>query len=189
MTRRAPREIAWCAISAAYGLASLALVVFWLLPSALASVSVLGTAVGLVCLAGGLRAARLLAALQRRALSRFTGITIDAPPQPERGGGLLVRLGQRLRDRAAWRAVAYILIWLPFTAVQAYVVVLGISGVLGLLLPLVWPVLHVNPKDTRFRFLCPPSGACSSERGQARSSPAWPGLGFSWPQRCSPGPP
>lgn len=158
MTRRAPREIACCAISAAYGLAGLALVVFWLLPSALALVSVLGTAVGLVCLAGGLRAARLLAALQRRALSRFTGINIDAPPRLERGGGLLVRLGQRLRDRAAWRAVAYMLIRLPLTAVQAYVVVLGISGVFDLLLPLVWPVLHLNPHGHPVQVLAPPFG-------------------------------
>ena len=84
MTRRALREIAYCAISAAYGLAGLLLVVFWLLPSVAASVSVLGTAVGLLTLAGGLYAARLLAALQRRILARFAGITIDAPPRLER---------------------------------------------------------------------------------------------------------
>jgi hypothetical protein len=63
MTRRAPREIAYCAVSAACGLAGAVLVVFWLLPSALASVSVLGTVVGLLCLAGGLQGDRLPAAL------------------------------------------------------------------------------------------------------------------------------
>jgi hypothetical protein len=145
MTRRAPREIAYCTISSACGLAGLALVVLWLLPSALASVTVLGTAAGLLCLAGGLRAARLLAGLQRRALSRFAGVTIDAPPRPGRAGGPLARLGQGLRDRAAWRAVAHTVIRLPLTAVQACVVVLCTSGVLDLLLPLGWPVLHVNP--------------------------------------------
>jgi signal transduction histidine kinase len=153
---RAPREIAYCAISVACGLAGLALVVLWLLPSVLASVSVLGTVVGLLCLAGGLRAARLLAALQRRALSRFAGMTIDAPPRLERGSGLLVRLGQRLRDRAAWRAVAYLLIRLPLTAVQAYVVVLGTCGVLDLLLPLGWPALHINPKGSPVQLPAPP---------------------------------
>jgi signal transduction histidine kinase len=159
MISRAPREIAYCAISAACGLAGLALVVLWLLPSALASVSVLGTVVGLLCLAGGLSAARLLAALQRRALSRFAGMTIDAPPPLDRGSGLLDRLGQRLRDRAAWRAVAHTVIRLPVTAVQAYVVVLGISGVLDLLLPLGWPVLHVNPRGTAVQFPAPPFGS------------------------------
>jgi hypothetical protein len=121
---RAPRDIVYCAIGAACGLAVLALVVLWLLPSALASVSVFGTVVGLLCLAGGLRAARLLAGLQRRALSRFAGMTIDAPPRLERGSGLLVRLGRRLRDRAAWRnsllfsgimAGAGVCPWLPVT--------------------------------------------------------------------------
>jgi signal transduction histidine kinase len=156
---RAPREIAYCAIGAAYGLAGLTLVAFWLLPSALASVSVLGTAAGLLFLAGGLRAARLLAALQRRALSRFAGVTIDAPPRLERGSGPLDWLGKRLGDRAAWRAVAHTVIRLPITAAQAYVVVLCTSGVLDLLLPLGWPVLHVNPKGSPVQFPAVPFGS------------------------------
>ena len=144
MTRRALREIAYCAISAAYGLAGLLLVVFWLLPSVAASVSVLGTAVGLLTLAGGLYAARLLAALQRRILARFAGITIDAPPRLEPAGGPLAWLGRRLTDGSAWRAVAYTVIRLPLTVVQWSVVVFGAYGVFELLFPLWWPLLGLH---------------------------------------------
>jgi signal transduction histidine kinase len=144
MARRTLREIACCAISAAYGLAGLLLVVFWLVPSVAASVSVLGTAVGLLCLAGGLCAARLLAALQRRVLSRFAGITIDALPRLERAGGPLAWLGRRLTDGAAWRAVAYTVIRLPLTAVQWSVVVFSAFGVFELLFPVEWPLLGLH---------------------------------------------
>lgn len=149
MTSRALREIAYCATSTAYGLAGLALVVFWLAPSALASVTVLGTVAGLLCLAGGLRAARLLGALHRQALSRLAGVTIDAPlplplPLPP-GSGPLTRLDRRLRDRAAWRAVAYLVIRVPLTAVHGYVIALAACGVVDMLLPLGWPVLGIHP--------------------------------------------
>jgi signal transduction histidine kinase len=145
MTRRALCEIACCAISAAYGLAGLALVVFWLLPSALASVTVLGTAPGLLLLAGGLRAARQLAASQRRALSRFAGVALHEPPQLARADGPLGWLALRLKDGTAWRAVGYLLARLPVAAVQAYVVVLAASGVLDAALAFSWRSLYPDP--------------------------------------------
>src|SRR5579862_8510704 len=149
MTRRAPREFAYCAISAPCGLAGLALIVFWLLPSALASFTVLGTVAGLLCLAGGLGAARFLAALQRRVLSRFAGVTIDAPTRfVERGSGPLVRLERRLKDRDAWRAVGYLVTRLPLTAVQWYVFAFGVFGLLDLLFPLGWLVLGISPSGS-----------------------------------------
>lgn len=168
-TRRVPREIACCAISAAGGLAGLALVALWLLPSALASVTVLGTAAGLVCLAGGLRAARPLATLHRRTLARFADTAIDAPPRLRRAGGTLARLSQRLRDRAAWRAVAYLVIRAPVTVVQACIVAFVACGVADLLLPLGWSAL--------------PSGAA-----ELPFPPAWPVLSSYPPLVAHPGP-
>jgi signal transduction histidine kinase len=159
MTRRVPREIACCASGAACGLAGLALVVLWLLPSALASVTVLGTAAGLAGLAGGLRAARRLAGLQRRALARFAGPAIDAPPQLRRTGGALARLSQRLRDRAAWRAVAYLVIRLPVTVVQGYVVAFVACGVTDLLRPSGWSALPAGVAELPFPLGWPALGS------------------------------
>lgn len=167
--RRLPREIAYCAISAAGGLAGLALVALWLVPSALASVTVLGTAAGLVGLAGGLRAARRVATLQRRVLVRFADTTIDAPPQLRRPGDTLAGLSQRLQDRAAWRAVAFLVIKLPVTVAQAYVVAFIACGVADLLLPLGWSAL--------------PSGAA-----QLPFPLAWPTLSSYPPLVAHPGP-
>ena len=80
MIRRAPRDIAYCAISAVHGLAGLCLVVLWIIPSVWVAATVLGAAIGLLLTVGGLFAARLLGGLQRRTLARFAGVTVEAPP-------------------------------------------------------------------------------------------------------------
>jgi signal transduction histidine kinase len=138
MTRRAPREIAYCAISAAYGLAGMTLVAFWLAPSIWLSVTVLGTAAGLLLTMGGLRAARVLATLQRRTLAAVVRVTVDPPPPFEPGTGVLGRLEKRLKDQVAWRAVAYLLARLPLAVLQAWVIGFAACAVLDFLYPVGW---------------------------------------------------
>jgi signal transduction histidine kinase len=148
MTRRALREIAYCAICAAYGLAGLFLILFWLLPSVGLTATVLGTVVGLVFLMGTLRAARILAAMQRRTLALCTGVTVESPPPFEPGNGLFERLDRRLKDRAAWRAIAYLVIRLPLAVLQGWAVAFFCCGVADVLYPLGWPLLRHRPPGT-----------------------------------------
>jgi signal transduction histidine kinase len=153
MTRRTPREIAYCAISAAYGVGGLALILFWLIPSVCLSITVIGTVIGLLCMAGALRAARALGGLQRRTLERFAGVTVEPPPRFEPGSGVLGRLDRRLKDRAAWRAVGYLLVRLPLATVQGYTAAFAVCGVVDLLYPLGWALLRHHPRGTTLRPL------------------------------------
>ena len=124
----------------------------------------------MLALAAGLGTARQVAALQRRVLTRFAGIKIDALPRPEPGRGRLARLTQRLTDRTAWRAVAYLVVRLPLTAVQAYVLVLVASAVADLLYPVGWLVLQANRTASRCQSSpSSPSAASRSEPGRGRS--------------------
>lgn len=148
LVRRTPREIAYCAISAAYGAAGLFFLVFWLLPSIGLSFTVIGTVVGLLLVMGALRVARLLAALQRRTLSRFAHVTVDAPPRFERGSSVLGRIDRRLKDRAAWRAVAYLVTRLPLAAVQGWLVAFAACAVIDILYPLIWSFLRNSRAGT-----------------------------------------
>lgn len=151
MSHRAPREIAYCGLSAAFGLGGLFLVLFWLVPSVWLCVTVLGTAVGLLLTTGALRAARIMAHLQRRALDRFARVTVDSPPPFEPGSGLLGRLDTRLTDRVAWRAVAYLVIRLPLAVVQGWVIAFAGCAVIDFLYPLGWYFLRAHPPGMHAR--------------------------------------
>ncbi|MEV8460798.1 MULTISPECIES: sensor histidine kinase [Streptomyces] len=98
------------------------------------------TTLGLWLLAGTVRGAQALGAVQRALARRLLGVEIDAPVPP-RAQGLLGRRRAALADRAAWRAAGCALLT-PFTAVLGYVaVVLGyVYGVLLTLHPLLAPV-------------------------------------------------
>jgi signal transduction histidine kinase len=180
MTRRAPRDIAYCAISAAYGLAGLALVLFWLAPSVWLSVTVLGTAAGLLLTMGGLRAARVLASLQRRTLARFAGVTVDPPPPFEPGSGLLGRLEKRLKDQAAWRAVGYLAARLPLAVLQAWVVAFASCGVADFSYPLIWRFVHPHrPSPLPVRVVTPvPFGGLAISTWPGAFLASLIGLGF-----------
>ncbi|MFF9620399.1 sensor histidine kinase [Streptomyces griseosporeus] len=98
------------------------------------------TTLGLWLLAGTVRGAQALGAVQRALARRLLGVEIDAPVPP-RGQGLLGRRRAVLADRAAWRAAGCALLT-PFTALPGYVaVVAGYAyGVLLTLHPLLAPL-------------------------------------------------
>jgi signal transduction histidine kinase len=163
MIRRAPRDIAYCAISAVHGVAGLCLVMLWIIPSAWAAATVLGAAIGLLLTVGGLFAARLLGGLQRRTLARFAGVTVESPPPFTPGTGVLGRLEQRLKDRAAWRAVGYLSARVPLAGVQGWITVTALCGVADFLYPLFWRLVHPHrPNPLPVRVVTPvPFGGLS----------------------------
>ncbi|MDH6215530.1 sensor histidine kinase [Streptomyces pseudovenezuelae] len=99
------------------------------------------TTVGLWLVAGTVRGALALGALQRGLARRLLGVEIEEPPVPQ-GGGVFAWRRALLGERSGWRAVACALLT-PFTGVLAYVAVV-IGYVYGVLLTL-HPVLsHLN---------------------------------------------
>lgn len=143
MIRRALREVAYCAISAAHGVAGLFFLAWWVVPSAIMSVTVLGTLPGLLLLIGALRAARLMGTLQRWFLARVAGMTVDPPPPPPSGrGGVALWLQDQLSDRAGWRAVGYLAARLPLMLLQSATVAFVLSGAIDFLYPVFWTLVH-----------------------------------------------
>ena len=142
-THRAWRDVARCLAGAITGVAGFILVVGTLLPAFVVTVSVVGTAVGLLVIVGVLRLARLVAAVQRRILR----VASPAPFVP--GSGALGRLDRRLRDRDAWRAVGYVLVKFPVTILGGYAVAAVGIGVADCTYPLVWALFRHHPAGTR----------------------------------------
>jgi signal transduction histidine kinase len=138
LTRRTGRELLYCAAGGLAGVAGFWVTVVLLLTGLTVSASIIGTVVGLLLLTVALRVSRGLGSLHRRLLRWFLGHQVQAPPRFQPGTGILGRLDRRLRDRAAWRGVAYSLAKLPVAAVQLYAVVVAVVGVVDLTYPVDW---------------------------------------------------
>jgi signal transduction histidine kinase len=137
-TRRTVHELLYCGFGGLAGLAGFLITVVLLAVGLTVSVSVLGTVVGLLLLILALRVIRRLGGLHRRLARWLLGYRVEAPPKFQPGSGILGRLDKRLRDRAAWRSVAYSLIKLPTSAVQLYAATAACIGLVDLSYPEVW---------------------------------------------------
>ncbi len=138
LTRRTVHELLYCGFGGLAGLAGFWITVVLLALGLTISVSVLGTVVGLLLLTLALRIIRRLGALHRRLARWLLGYRVEAPPKFQRGSGILGRLDKRLRDRAAWRSVAYSLVKLPTAAVQLYAAAAACLGLVDLSYPVDW---------------------------------------------------
>src|SRR5512146_2695590 len=138
VTRRAWREVLYCAAGALAGTAGFLLVLCTLVPALIISVSVLGTVVGLLMIVAVLVMARWLGGLHRLLLRRGTGYRLTAPAPRQRGEGVLGRLDRRLRDRDGWRAVGHAMLKFPVAVVQAWAVTAVAEGLADIGYPLIW---------------------------------------------------
>jgi len=157
-TRRAWGELAWCLAGVPLGVAGFVVTVVLLAVGAGLSLTLVGSTLGVLLLIGTLAVVRRLGALHRRLAEALLGEQVAAPPRPRpptgRGpvGRLAVRLGARLRDRASWRAVAYMLVKLPLAIVGFYPVALWAVGLANMTYVLWWggfrhhaPGTHLGP--------------------------------------------
>ncbi len=144
-TRRTRRELLYCGLGGLAGLLGFWIVVVLLAFGLTVSASILGTVVGLLLITVTLRLSRRLGSLHRRLSNRILGQQVEAPPRFQPGTGVLGRLDRRLRDRAAWRAVWYILVKLPVAFVQVYAIALAVCGLLDLCYPLYWELFRNHP--------------------------------------------
>ncbi len=137
-TRRTVRELAYCGLGGLAGVAGFYVTVLSFAAGLTITASILGTVIGLLLLTLALLISRRLGALHRRLARWLLGYQVTAPARFQPGKGILGRLDRRLRDRVAWRAVAYSLIKLPVSAVQLYSLTLAGFGLADWTYPAVW---------------------------------------------------
>ncbi|MCG7285114.1 sensor domain-containing protein [Cellulomonas sp. ACRRI] len=161
--RRSGARVAYCLLSSVPAVAGFVVViaVAVLLGSAL-TLTVLGAVPGVGLLVAGLTLARALGRLHRALARRFLGVQVVDParvaqPHP----GLVAGVVARLRDPAAWRAVAYVLVKMPLAVLGLWAVTWWLVGVVDLVAPvrrlvgqrdvdLVWPVPGGGPRLDSF---------------------------------------
>jgi signal transduction histidine kinase len=152
-TRRAWRDVWFCATGAITGVAGFAVVVAVLVPALAMSGSIVGAVIGLPLIIAALGIVRQLGVLHRRALRRATGERVTAPPPPRPGSGVLGRLGRRLRDSGGWRAVGYAGVKLPVAIAEGYVAAATVIGLADCAYPLAWVLFGNRPVGTKLRPL------------------------------------
>ncbi len=109
------------------------------------SLSFAGMLVGLPLLMVSLLGAQRLGALHRRLAGRLLGVRVEPPPPPRPQPGALGRARAALADPVGWRAVAYLLLKLPLSALGVIILVyLLLWGLPYLTFPIWWEILHVN---------------------------------------------
>ena len=138
LTGRTVRELLYCGFGGLAGVVGFGITVVMLASGFTVSASVLGTVFGLLLLNLALRVSRRLGALHRRLARWLLGYRVEPPPKFQPGSGILGRLDKRLRDRAAWRGVAYSLIKLPTSAVQLYTTTAACIGLVDMSYPVDW---------------------------------------------------
>src|ERR1700744_4726981 len=94
-SRRARRDLGFCAAGAITGLVGFAVVAVVLIPALVISVSIVGTVIGLALVVAALCIARGLGGLHRRVQRIATGERVSAPAPFRPGTGLLSRLDRR----------------------------------------------------------------------------------------------
>jgi signal transduction histidine kinase len=166
-TRRAVRDVWFCATEAITGLVGFALVVAIGIPGLVVSASVVGAVIGLPLLAAAIGLARLLGAWHRRALLLATGerVTAPRPSTPPSGAGrvgplarLNRALGRPLRDPGGWRAVGYAAAKLPVAVAGGYVAAATLIGLADCAYPLAWVLFGNRPvgeRDKPLKALAP----------------------------------
>ena len=148
-SRRARRDLRFCAAGAITGLVGFVLVAVVLIPALVISVSIVGTVVGLALVVAALCLARGLGGLHRRVQRIAGGEQVSAPAPFRPGSGLLSRLDRRLRDRDGWRAVGYTGVKLPLAFVEGYAVAAVGIGLVEFVYPLAWVLLRNHPAGTK----------------------------------------
>ncbi|MDN3028317.1 sensor histidine kinase [Streptomyces sp. S.PB5] len=138
-SRRAWQETAYCLLSFVPNLVGFTLVAVTVVALGCAlTLTVFGAVPGLLFLVAGLALARGLGALQRRLARRLLGEHVAEPPRPRAGRGRVEGVKARLQDVTAWRAVAYVLVKLPVSALGLWAVAWWVIGALHVIAPLRW---------------------------------------------------
>ena len=134
-TKRPWTELAFWIVSGALAVVSLGIVA----ATMIAGVWLIITFVGLIIIAFSLRIARGIGRWQRGLALNFLGEVVEEPNPFVRRPGFFGWLQSALRDRVAWRSVAYLALKVPWTVLGAYVAFsLWWDAITGILSPIFW---------------------------------------------------
>ncbi|MDX6422030.1 MAG: hypothetical protein QOG28_6650 [Trebonia sp.] len=152
-TRRAWRDVRFCATGAITGLSGFAVIAAMLVPALALSASIAGAVIGLPLAAAAISVARWFGAAHRREMRRATGELVTAPAPPRPGPGALSGLGRRLRDSGGWRTVGYAGVKLPVAVAGGYAVAATVIGLADCGYPLAWVLFGNRPVGSRLKPL------------------------------------
>ncbi|GHH72911.1 histidine kinase [Streptomyces sulfonofaciens] len=144
-TARAWAEAAFCLAAFPLTLAGFLLAVVLLCLGSGLLVSLIGGILGALFLVLALALARGLGGAHRALARWLLGEHIPSPVPSAPARGPFGRLDARLRDAAAWRCVAYVVVKLPVSAFGLYAVVWWLTGLTNLTTPLRWGLLGQYP--------------------------------------------
>jgi signal transduction histidine kinase len=157
-TRRALDELLFSFIGALIAAVGFAVIGALLVPGTAVSAIRGGTIfVLLLLLVVASGAARRAGTVGRRLAARLLGEQIPAPPQSRLGRDRSGRMAARLRDVAAWRAVAYLLLKLPLGLLELYALLYW-AGLANLTYPFWWRLFRNHPPNIQLSpawFLTP----------------------------------
>ena len=148
-TRRAWAELAYCLIGFPLGLLGFVVIVLSLALGTGLAATLVGTALGLLLLVGALATARGLGVVHRRLAHWLLGLRVPEPAPLRPGRGALGRLGARLRDGTAWRAVGYVVAKVPVAILGGYAVAFWGAGLINMTYPIWWGGFRNHPPGTR----------------------------------------
>jgi signal transduction histidine kinase len=150
-SRRARLELLWCVVGFLTGAAGLAVVAVALFPGTAVSVA-RGVPILILLLVGlvATGAARTIAGWYRQLAARLLGVQVDPSPPVRAGRGLLGLAGAQLRDAGSWRALAYILVKVPFAALQEYALLYWF-GLVNMTYPFWWGLFRNHEPGVELR--------------------------------------
>ncbi len=147
LTRRAHRELLFCLVGVLVGAVGFAFILLLFVPGTAVSATRGGTIFAvLVMVVVATGAARGTGSIFRRLAARLLGERAETPFPPHETASAFGRLQARLRDGAAWRAVAYSLLRLPMAGLELYAVLFW-AGAINLTYPFWWRLFRNHPPN------------------------------------------
>jgi signal transduction histidine kinase len=150
-TQRAWAELAYCLAGVPLGIPGFVVIVVLLAVGTALTATLVGTVPGLLLLVAALAAVRGLGAMYRRLAGWLLGERVPTPPPLRPGRGALGRVGARLRDVTAWRALAYVLVKVPVSILGGYAAAFWGVGLINMSYPIWWGGFRNHPPDVQLR--------------------------------------
>jgi signal transduction histidine kinase len=150
-TQRAWAELGYCLAGVPLGIVGFVVIAVLLAVGTAMTATLVGTVPGLLLLMATLTAVRGLGAVHRGLARWLLGVPVPAPPPFRPGHGALGRVGARLRDATAWRALAYLLVKVPVSILGCYALAFWSLGLINMTYPIWWGGFRNHPPGVQLR--------------------------------------
>jgi signal transduction histidine kinase len=150
-TQRAWAELGYCLAGVPLGIVGFVVIAVLLAVGTVLTATLVGTVPGLLLLMATLTAVRGLGTVHRGLARWLLGVPVPAPPPLRPGQGALWRVGARLRDATAWRALAYLLVKVPVSILGCYAIAFWGLGLINMTYPIWWGGFRNHPPGVQLR--------------------------------------